>query len=1636
MTKDKSDKDAFKTAFHGFAARPPVQQQGAGAGPTLPGGARDLSPSGATDGSARQADENPPLSRREEAEARKANEKVVQELRNVFPGHQQAGPAKKPNVAEQGAVGQAKGAHTQSQTQHPTPPGLRLDIAEIYQEKWKAETENRRMDAEDGRDPEFMPPKTIAEGYQSHVETANRKDHKNANPVADITWCIFRDVLGEPTAQYQSATGRKVRPFTSAVKGWSDSARIPVERDPRNSLTREHGIMGPSEGGEDWLIAGPEEFPRFSWLSPTRSGTREIESEFAAHMPEWCKDWNMSMKVFMEKKKRADVPLILSTVFLGGAKDELELFNALGYPIDMSSEVVGQNNWSFRTCTEAAMNETRTVRNGAGVIHWLCQPVGGRSTTWNGGNSGPPVVATLGTTNKLARYQAMKAYVIRACMEFPELTACERKFIKMTTRPRLSIGPNNPGARNELRSWQLIGPTFMWAPQTRMSSVIKDMKDRGFLWEAGFVKFIDVVKSTKFIQFMRGYDEAFVPREDGKAKYYFLTPAGVCEEDPADDAPDHCGYEFIVQWTANSPAGPLSQEALQRKQVEENGSNGPPTRAHTQSLTPPAFTPTHTMPQELQKNHTIGGEGRYRYNGDIFRPWGLVNADDGWKERRDAARKDENGQIVHTEISIAGGFRCIATMAPDAIPHFFKGWSTIAQSMVNKEKEEQTVFSSRMTNNQTVQHRQRAVRNLGDPGKQLFPTMLPGDTYVQQMAYHDAARHATKLSGEKPKKLRRQEDRIPIYARGKPVPTESQILEMESGSKNPWDVIGVTYAFPDEEGTLVSRPMSGTTAAHRALCLQYVARTSGLSTVPFVFMDARGGTVDGVYMQVLHSNTTPNEVTQVGFTGVSTGMIFVGWTTPATRDSSVMSSYAEQGKSLAPTFDAYTAVGCPGPLTPDMLVSDLRPARLSSATTDILSSIFGQFLTHPTGSWRANLRNKGIEYWGNAGRLEEGSLSMFGSLDLPWTAEWRCASQHASAMNIPESIQPVYLIDEALLTYRSGDDPRTIYPREHPVVEHTVVDVSAPRNMAPNSSTTAKQGQVWQHNEKRLWGINVERASKAPTAPTHVVELGKVATCKRTGPGGRYHFELNKHDYTMSEINEHERMLYATHPVARPIDSDLSGFEELEAMQSVSESAYAIFVQDFLRSASEFCQRREINGVVKRFANPVYDPLPIIDVVHGPGFAEIRPVRIYKDLEFVNSKSIPPDFLCPLLPAKHVVHFIKTNKFLRDFLRNVYPGSEPIIPAAVMGQVCELPTILSAINAESLLTPMSIATEWEGLKATLLTLQARHPVAATRESLGTVYDFMVELQKHPGTFMYMRTYEQQEPQKLVEQLSQMLPNEDNEIERLRQMSSNHQLAVWSAKDKGSIIHAATPHAMIQSMKLAPKGSSTMFVNHWKMADLLSLLNEDDEDVSSVDDDEIAPNSRQFYIDGRGLILCGQHKLGANGAREVDRSDAKFPGLSHLREAHDLNCRDVHKYATVLVEYLQPFLNYLASEVRQATVMEGLVPTITNRDPASMAVRNAKELINERCAVATHLVLCSGDVWSSERTDVLSTAWRKGTMFGCNTPDVPRTAIDMPLEDAYTAMLSKEMKSFTMFLASLHKRPEQTGEMTAIEDEAF
>ena len=79
--------------------------------------------------------------------------------------------------------------------------------------------------------------------------------------------------------------------------------------------------------------------------------------------------------------------------------------------------------------------------------------------------------------------------------------------------------------------------------------------------------------------------------------------------------------------------------------------------------------------------------------------------------------------------------------------------------------------------------------------------------------------------------------------------------------------------------------------------------------------------MDGVYMQTGVSYTAPLEASPMQFEGTNTGLLFVGWVPPATRDNPFMQSIVNAGRSVAPYFDAFTPFGYSGPLRPESVRS-------------------------------------------------------------------------------------------------------------------------------------------------------------------------------------------------------------------------------------------------------------------------------------------------------------------------------------------------------------------------------------------------------------------------------------------------------------------------------------------------------------------------------------------------------------------------------------------------------------------------------------------------------------------------------------------------------------------------------------------
>ena len=125
----------------------------------------------------------------------------------------------------------------------------------------------------------------------------------------------------------------------------------------------------------------------------------------------------------------------------------------------------------------------------------------------------------------------------------------------------------------------------------------------------------------------------------------------------------------------------------------------------------------------------------------------------------------------------------------------------------------------------------------------------------------------------------------------------------------------------------------------------------------------------------------------------------------------------------------------------------MKPARLPAEMVEILSSVFGQFVTQVTGSWSQNLMTNGIglSTGDSLVGLTEGYHSIRDT-DASNNRGMACWANSGMSMRIPRSIRPGLLFDESFLIYDQGD-PRSVTAQEHRVIHHSVIDIEAPRGV-------------------------------------------------------------------------------------------------------------------------------------------------------------------------------------------------------------------------------------------------------------------------------------------------------------------------------------------------------------------------------------------------------------------------------------------------------------------------------------------------------------------------------------------------------------------------------------------------------------
>ena len=127
-----------------------------------------------------------------------------------------------------------------------------------------------------------------------------------------------------------------------------------------------------------------------------------------------------------------------------------------------------------------------------------------------------------------------------------------------------------------------------------------------------------------------------------------------------------------------------------------------------------------------------------------------------WLEGRDTERMMETGGLSSDFYCGRLSVHCCYVQRRDLA--FLPGWRTIASRWWTRRRRRTAPTA---TVCRTTRH-QASGQRCPEPWRANSP-VLPGATFAEKIAAHEASRHATKLSGEK-KKFRCQ-DRVPLFAK-------------------------------------------------------------------------------------------------------------------------------------------------------------------------------------------------------------------------------------------------------------------------------------------------------------------------------------------------------------------------------------------------------------------------------------------------------------------------------------------------------------------------------------------------------------------------------------------------------------------------------------------------------------------------------------------------------------------------------------------------------------------------------------------------------------------------------------------------------------------------------------------------------
>ena len=1340
-------------------------------------------------------------------------------------------------------------------------------------------------------------------------------------------------------------------------------------------------------------------------------------------------------------------PSFVTLIFLGGATSLYRLYIALGYPLadDGITPL-----WSPYDTAIAIIVETRVVRDCSGILHWLIDwnPIT-KKGIFNSGFSGPPVISSFEQPeNETAELRVKKCYLIAIATQDSTLWPVIGRWLRNMGRPEVRVN-SSIDIEWELNVLpRMLDPGHVWMASCETTSSVKleELGIRGITFET----VLSDKAAAQFISYVREIDSHFETKptlwafnEKGfpKVHAHLPNPENYCiaisteqretilaqmkqqEEEnkraqtrSAQDMPKN-QYGAVRgpshQFGEKPPKTPLFPNYTEYAQPTPNDKyDGAPSgwgpdakkqtslfpeqRAKTTNDVPirSSTSYTHKSVEWLKYYNKLGTSAATLYTGDLHISQAFAQSV-GMAVRKDKERISVSGHREACAIVLGATPGGHAILGEAACVKFFEG--QVRRAEIHGAEASRAIPSTPdMTKLQLQQNLNIFYKNCDNKGIQTIPTQSMGNTIEERRQFHMDRTNGTLRARNRANGFQRDVNKADPKTHLAPVVSGDKTFELFS--QNLDKKTSVTWEYNEIVGGVpVKRLKEIVThgAIHFGCLMQYMGRTSGITCIPKVWKDAKNVTIGGVFMKcsLTNAKTCLHSTTQIW--GGTTAYVFVGVAGFSSEDAPDCLRFNKWHASMEHIVDAFMVLGHDGPREANTNLTNGTPVRLPTNWSEVLGYVFGSLLSMTEGNVHSNIRSPGLGHALTTGTFQAngGKLCLYGAPGLTMSGEWIIVSTQ-----MPHAVQPApkphqefhMIIDELDLWW----DPVVGLKLDDKIVANTHMRHVAPvlGQRSDHTETTASL-RLPQHDKKRTWGIPMSQFIKCDRAPAEYRILAETFKVEETTPG-RYHISVRDSEgvsTTPHEIEELTLMAQQTLPIERS-DEDVTDENGIFVLPDVLAQAMQPAIQRLeamVKQMEKYCiLQNELEGEYIR--NPSFElTCAPGDVVYGPSWGEIRPDIIYDRLVKEYENRVPPDAEQPLMPREQAFRELRASPaisagLLHDQVRPLFLFEDDrILQELNTAKAAMPPGILAA----------SIGHEWINLRLTLVGLKKLLPADSEKIAENDhILSLMDQAESHPACFIGMRTYS------LIQAMS--------DVTRKAIRDTGADELAEKLRDPGTLTG-------YDILKIAKERGFTVFMSGIELQVIARLVDPsrefsvpNEEFVDSFEDpDELL---RQYPIRGVGLMCTNSTQSPFSKEPTHTYADARFPGLTYLAGKFNLSFSRPGELADVLAVHLEPFLNFLVSDINLGAAEASASMTTHMRVANSNLYKNL-EILNERVAAGLYLAL------NARRLDIsvdaiapLHEQWSKPWLLGAND-ERGRLSGSMHLHDVINRLITNPEK---------------------------